>query len=94
VLTEQGEVPIRQIVEQEMVGTKLPSYNESTGQVEMDEVMAVASNGTRDIIELQLEDGETLKLTEDHLVMTQRGWVQAGELTTEDELLSLKEHKT
>lgn len=90
VLTEQGEVPIRQIVEQGMVGTKLPSYNEATGAVEMDEVVAVASNGVRDIIEVELEDGKTLSLTEDHLVMTPRGWVQAGKLTTEDEILGVK----
>jgi hypothetical protein len=90
ILTEQGEVPIRQIVEQGMVGTKLPSYNEMTKTVEMDEVVAVASNGVRDIIEVELEGGETLSLTEDHLVMTPRGWVQAGELTSEDEILGMK----
>ncbi len=90
VLTQQGEVPIKTLVEQEMVGTKLPSYNEATGVVETDEVVAVASNGVRYIIELELEDGETLSLTEDHLVMTQRGWVAAGELTTEDEVQGVK----
>lgn len=94
VLTEQGEVPIKQIVEQKAVGTKLPSYNEATGAVEMDEVVAVASNGVRDIIEIELEDGKTLSLTEDHLVMTQRGWVAAGELMTEDEILSVDEKST
>jgi hypothetical protein len=90
ILTEQGEVPIRQIVEQGMVGTKLPSYNEMTKTVEMDEVVAIASNGVRDIIEVEMEDGKTLSLTEDHLVMTSRGWVHAGELTTEDEILGVK----
>jgi intein/homing endonuclease len=61
-----------------------------TKTVEMDEVVAIASNGVRDIIEVEMEDGKTLSLTEDHLVMTSRGWVHAGELTTEDEILGVK----
>jgi DNA polymerase-3 subunit alpha len=86
VMTEMGEVPIKEIVDRNMVGTKLPSYNESTGQVEMDEVVAVVCNGVRDIIELTMDDGTTLELTEDHLVMTQRGWVEAGQLLDTDSI--------
>jgi len=89
VLTQGGEVPIREIVERGMVGTRLPSWNEATGEVEEDEVVAVACNGTRDLLEVELEGGRTLRLTDDHLVMTQRGWLPAGELSTDDSILGL-----
>jgi intein/homing endonuclease len=46
------------------------------------------SNGVRDVIEIELEDGKRLTVTEDHLVMTKnRGWVNAGSLTDSDEVL-------
>lgn len=90
VRTSKGEMPIREIVERNMVGTKLPSYNESSGEIEEDEIVAVASNGVRDIIELEMGDGTVLRLTDDHLVMTQRGWVSAGKLMQTDEVFSLK----
>ena len=46
-----------------------------------------ASNGEKNWVEITLENGETIKLTEDHEVHTSnRGWVKAGELTEQDDI--------
>ncbi|HRK31063.1 MAG TPA: LAGLIDADG family homing endonuclease [Tepidisphaeraceae bacterium] len=43
--------------------------------------------GTKDVFELQTECGYSVKLTADHKVWTRsRGWVEAAQLTTSDEL--------
>ena len=39
------------------------------------------------LLQVVLENNETLRLTSDHKVFTQRGWVEAWELTTNDSLL-------
>lgn len=90
VMTDDGEVTIKEIVDNQMIGITLPSYNEETGELEQDEIVAAVCNGVKEVIELDTDVG-TIKLTTDHLVMTQRGWVEAGQLTLEDEILSIKD---
>lgn len=48
---------------------------------------AVKKNGTKQWIELELENGDVFKCTEDHEIYTEnRGWVQAKDLTLHDVL--------
>jgi intein/homing endonuclease len=42
----------------------------------------------QDIYCIELEDGQSIKLTYDHKVLTQRGYVQCKDLTLDDEILS------
>jgi DNA polymerase-3 subunit alpha len=91
VMTDEGEVTIGEIVENQMIGVTLPSYNEETGDLEQDEIVAAVCNGVKEVIELETEIG-VIKLTSDHLVMTQRGWVEAGNLTIDDEIISIKDY--
>lgn len=91
VMTDDGEVAIREIVDKQMTGVTLPSYNEETGELEQDEIVAAVCNGVKEVIELDTDVG-VIKLTADHLVMTQRGWIEAGQLTLEDEILSIKDY--
>lgn len=49
-----------------------------------------AKDGEKDWVEIELENGETIKLTEDHKVHTgNRGWVEAGNLTEEDDITEI-----
>lgn len=41
------------------------------------------------ILELTMEDGTALKITSNHPVLTSNGWKQAGELTLEDNIITL-----
>lgn len=47
----------------------------------------VHSREAEEVIEFEV-DGQTIQLTPEHPVLTrQRGWVKAGDLTTDDEVL-------
>ena len=91
VMTDEGEITIKEIADNQMIGVTLPSYNEETGELEQDVIVAVVCNGVKDVIELDTDVG-VIKLTPDHLVMTQRGWVEAGQLTLDDEIVSIKDY--
>lgn len=43
--------------------------------------------GVKDILEIELNSGDKLKCTENHPIMTERGWVYAGMLRMEDKIL-------
>lgn len=51
-------------------------------------VTAVLDQGIRDCIELTFDNGSKLVCTPDHPIMTQRGWVSAGQLTDADEIVN------
>lgn len=91
VMTDEGEVTIKEIADNQMIGVTLPSYNEETGELEQDAIVAAVCNGVKEVIELDTDVG-VIKLTADHLVMTQRGWIEAGQLTLDDEILSIKDY--
>lgn len=91
VMTDEGEITIKEIVDDQMIGVTLPSYNEETGELEQDVIVAAVCNGMKDVIELDTDIG-VIKLTSDHLVMTQRGWIEAGQLTLDDEIVSIKDY--
>lgn len=88
ITTSIGQVRLDHIVDQNMVGLKLPSLNEKSGELEQDEIVATKFMGVKEIVEIETETG-TLSLTEDHQVLTLRGWVRAGDLTIEDEIVSI-----
>jgi DNA polymerase-3 subunit alpha len=90
IMTSEGEVTIQEIHDRDMVGLELPSYNEGTGEIEADVIEAVVRNGEKPVLTIELEDGESLTLTDDHRVYTTRGWIPAGELTLTDEILGIE----
>jgi DNA polymerase-3 subunit alpha len=90
ITTEEGEITIQEIVDNQMIGLKLPSYNEVSGELEMDEIVAAVPTGVQFVHQIELEDGSILELTDDHRVYTSRGWVEAGQLTEDDEILGLE----
>jgi DNA polymerase-3 subunit alpha len=90
ILTDDGDITIEKIVEEQLVGTKLPSFNEESGEIEQDEIVAAVCTGVQDTLTIELEDGKTIRLTSDHRVYTTRGWVEAGDLTAEDEIFGIE----
>jgi len=89
VSTVHGEQAIETLHEGDLV----ISYNENSSLIKVDKIEEVYSHDyIGEIIEIEI-DNRVLKLTPDHDVYTTRGWVSAGELSENDELLCLSDIK-
>ena len=71
---------------------KVLTYNEETKEIELDHInFAGLTKKSTNVIELELEDGSTIKLTPDHKVYTENnGWVEAAKLTVDDILIGIE----
>lgn len=95
VYTNMGEMTISEIVNSphlwsdiKVMGKDLESSIQVDKFVEL--YSGTSNKGLKNWIELELENGSTLKLTEDHEVhTTNRGWVKAGDLTEDDDITEL-----
>lgn len=85
--TADGDVPIS-----ELVGTsgRVQCYDKATQTATTAEYRDCRlTQQNADVLLVTLEDGRVLTLTAEHPVMTQRGWVNAGELTAADSILDI-----
>lgn len=72
------------------VGEIVYGYNEETGARAHAVVHGVISHDKPEYLEVELVDGKILKLTPEHQVFTvNRGWIEAQELTEDDDLLGV-----
>lgn len=92
--TDKGPLTILKVIELFKSGKKIQvlSLNLNTNKVESKPLLnAQKTKKDAEIIQLELEDGNILKLTPDHKVYTKEdGWVQAGKLTEKHTLLKIK----
>uniref|UniRef100_UPI000A807A1B ribonucleotide reductase N-terminal alpha domain-containing protein n=1 Tax=Haloparvum sedimenti TaxID=1678448 RepID=UPI000A807A1B len=80
--TENGLVPAEELYEQ---GTAQDVVVDGRLSEEpLKEASSVYATGEKDVYELTTEEGYSLRLTADHRVMTDDGWVEAGELDAGD----------
>lgn len=80
--TPQGQVPVEQIQD----GDEVFAYDIELGQLVVARVAGTASRKVNELLEIEVSE-TTLRVTAEHPIMTRRGWVRAGELTEEDEVL-------
>ena len=66
---------------------RLRSYNEKTKKVEHTKVTDCWYVGERETLKVTTETGETLTGTLDHLVLTDKGWKELKDVTTQDSLI-------
>lgn len=88
------QIPLKMLVDKYEKGEDLPlilTLNEKTNKLEIDNInLATLTKKNATLIEIELENGKKLKLTPDHKVYTKnRGYVEAGKLTDECEILIL-----
>jgi len=55
-------------------------------------IISFASRGERKVLKIRLNSGKTIRCTSDHLFMTKNGWIEAGNLYLENEVLVCKKH--
>jgi len=91
VKTLNGDLTIKEIFDNKILAD-IYSYNTETEKIEVDKIENVyLTRKNANVIELELDNGESIKLTPDHKVYTKnRGWTPAGVLTTEDILLKIE----
>ena len=80
--TPQGQVPVEQIEDESQV----TAYDSSSGQHVTARVCGLASRQVSQVLEIDLGD-RVLRATAEHPIWTRRGWVKAGDLSPDDEVL-------
>jgi very-short-patch-repair endonuclease len=85
--TPNGKMPIEKLE----VGDEVYSWNEENQAVEIDKIYSTMEKSDDHILEVTLENGEKLYITENHPVYVQgKGWIEAGTLSEGDDVLYLK----
>lgn len=64
--------------------SKTPSLNEATGTLETKTVNHVVHTGEKKIVKITLNGGRELRVSRTHPVLTDRGYVEAGDLAVND----------
>lgn len=88
VLTNAGKKTVKELAEQRAQFT-VESYDIESNAITKKSAVAFKTKDNAKILELTTKSGKKIKLTPDHRVYTQRGWVDAGDLTKEDKILSI-----
>lgn len=67
--------------------TVTPSFNESNGNTENKTITNLVQTGFKNITKISLNGGRSLRVSDTHPVLTQRGYIPAGEITTQDKVV-------
>lgn len=91
--TDKGKLTIKEVIERLNNGEEFNvlSYDINNDNVEYQKITkGLLTRKNANIIELETDDGEKIKLTPDHKVYTEnRGWIEASKLTKDDILLKI-----
>ena len=88
IYTNAGPKTIKELAEQNAQFI-VDSYDIEANSIVKKSAIAFKTKDNAKILELKTKSGKKIKLTPDHRVYTQRGWVEAGDLTKEDKILSI-----
>ena len=93
--TNKGNIKISNIVNRFNNGEQFEiwSYNENNSNVELKPLYnAQKTKENAEILKIETENGSIIKLTPDHLVLTEEdGWIEAAKLTINHTLLEIKD---
>jgi len=84
ILTDKGYKTIKEIVD----GDCIAYYGEDK-QIHYNEVYEIYFQGTKEVFEIEAEDGSVIELTADHEVLTQDGYKKVSDLSVEDFLFEV-----
>lgn len=83
-------------IEDIKVGDLVWTKNENNNYLKLKpvkEVFTKTKENSYNLLEIELDSGEKIKVTEQHEIYTQRGWIHARDLTIEDEIFEFKDGK-
>jgi intein/homing endonuclease len=83
-LTDNGYKTIKEIEDGDKV-----AYYSHTGEICYNDRYEIYFQGTKEVFEIELEDGSLLELTADHEVLTQDGYKKVSKLTETDFLVEV-----
>ena len=84
--TNEGIFPISEVFK--MKDPKVLCYNFNEKKTVFSKIKKhPVVNNNKKWLEIIMENGESFKITSDHNVYTQRGWVEAGDLTENDDIM-------
>jgi len=88
VMTVFGEKTIQELSETN-TSFEVYSYDDQKQEVVVKNAIAFKTKEDAQIMKLKTKSGKEIKLTPDHRILTDRGWIEAQHLTTEDKLYKI-----
>jgi len=86
-VTELGLKPIRDI----KIGDRVWAYDENTGEKVLQEIVhLIKGEGSKELVDITLENGEVITATTGHPFYVDGEWVDAGALSSLNKLFGLK----
>ena len=89
VLTSAGQKTVKELADNN-AQFHVVAYDEQKKEVVQKSAVAFKTKDNTKILRLKTKSGKEIKLTPDHRVYTQRGWIEAGELQPGDKILSVE----
>jgi ribonucleoside-diphosphate reductase alpha chain len=88
IYTSEGLISAKKLYAH-LKGTKIISDSRLSRDKKILQASNIFITGEKEVFELSTKEGYKIKLTKDHKLMTQRGWVEAQNLKTTDEIFIL-----
>lgn len=88
--TVEGQIPIKELVGKEGM---VHCFDEENGIPTISAFYDVRKTQSNvNVYEIKVEDGRTIKATDYHPILTQRGWVKVKDLKTTDSIIDVSDH--
>ena len=93
VFTNNGEITIEQLYKDPYAAGKAYCDN-GNGTLVVRDIQAVTHTGQKQVVQLTLDNGMTIKCTDDHKVLTKnRGYVMVKDLTDQDDIVTIDNYR-
>lgn len=90
VQTSAGEKTVKELVDTGIT-FNVRTYDEITKQIVEKQATAFKTRDSAKVFKLKLKNGKSIRLTADHLVYTERGWIRTDQLEKTDKILSISD---
>ena len=82
---KDGEINVEDLMNKKEI---IMSYNTETDEIEEDKLTEIWVVDNLELLEIETEDGDTIKIPLEKEVYTKRGWIKANQLMYSDEILT------